>query len=66
MTRGASYRLRLSRQRRLRFPRIQVDENQHQFGYGANLSCDMKRMAKVMTSLTVEAGAALPHIYWLR
>lgn len=45
---------------------LEVDENQHQFGYDANLSCDMKRMAKVMTSLTVEAGDALPHIYWLR
>lgn len=45
---------------------LEVDENQHQFGYDAHLSCDMKRMAKVMTSLTVEAGDALPHIYWLR
>ena len=45
---------------------LEVDEHQHQFGYDANLSCDMKRMAKVMTSLIVEAGDALPHIYWLR
>lgn len=45
---------------------LEVDEHGHKFGYDANLSCDMKRMAKVMTSLTVEAGDALPHIYWLR
>ena len=33
---------------------LEVDEHQHRFGYDALLSCDMKRMAKVMASLTVD------------
>jgi hypothetical protein len=45
---------------------LEVDENQHRFGYGAELSCDMKRMNLVMMSLTLELGDAKPHIYWLR
>jgi hypothetical protein len=45
---------------------LEVDENQHRFGYHAELSCDMKRMNKVMTSLTLEYGDARPHVYWLR
>ena len=45
---------------------LEVDEQQHRFGYGALLSCDMKRMAKVMASLTVEAGEAVPRVLWLR
>ena len=45
---------------------LEVDEHQHRFGYGALLSCDMKRMAKVMASLTVEAGEAVPRVAWLR
>jgi hypothetical protein len=45
---------------------FEVDEHQHAFGYGGKLSCDMKRMAKVMTSLTVEAGEAVPNVFWLR
>ena len=44
---------------------LEVDEHQHRFGYNAELSCDMKRMNKVMTSLTVET-AAIPRIFWLR
>ena len=42
------------------------NEHQHRFGYDALLSCDMKRMSKVMTSLTVEAGEAVPRTLWLR
>jgi hypothetical protein len=45
---------------------LEVDEHQHEFGYDANLSCDMKRMAKVMTSLTIEAGDNVPRVLWLR
>jgi hypothetical protein len=45
---------------------LEVDENQHQYGYDGLLSCDMKRMNKVMSSLALEAGDELPPIYWLR
>ena len=45
---------------------LEVDEHQHEFGYDASLSCDMKRMAKVMTSLTIEAGDSVPRVLWLR
>ena len=52
---------------------LEVDENQHRFGYnlGDNkaISCDSKRMANVHTSLTFECsqtGLEIPFIYWLR
>ena len=45
---------------------LEVDENQHQYGYDGLLSCDMKRMSHVMESLAIELQEALPHIYWLR
>ena len=45
---------------------LEVDENQHRYGYGAELSCDMKRMACVMESLAVETNYDTPPIYWLR
>lgn len=45
---------------------LEVDENQHRYGYGAELSCDMKRMACVMESLAVETNYDAPPIYWLR
>jgi len=52
---------------------LEVDEEQHRFGYagsdGAGISCDSKRMASVHNSLTVEfvaKGAEQPPIYWLR
>jgi hypothetical protein len=45
---------------------LEVDESQHRFGYNAMLGCDMKRMAKVMASVTIEAGTSLPNIFWLR
>ena len=46
---------------------LEVDENQHRFGYQNDmLSCDMKRMNKVMTSLTLEFEESVPNIYWLR
>ena len=45
---------------------LEVDENQHKYGYGDHLSCDMKRMACVMESLAVETDYNLPCIYWLR
>jgi hypothetical protein len=45
---------------------LEVDENQHKYGYGEHLSCDMKRMACVMESLAVETDYNLPFIYWLR
>ncbi len=44
---------------------LEVDEYQHRFGYDAMLSCDMKRMAKVMASLTNEAGTIMPNVSWL-
>ena len=45
---------------------LEVDENQHQFGYNGKLSCDMKRMNKVMTSLIFESWMCMPPMYWLR
>ena len=45
---------------------LEVDEHQHNYGYGAELSCDMKRMANVMESLAVETDYNAPPIYWLR
>ena len=45
---------------------LEVDENQHKYGYDAMVSCDMKRMSHVMESLFIELGEALPYIYWLR
>ena len=45
---------------------LEVDENQHKYGYGDHLSCDMKRMACVMESLAVETDYNLPCLYWLR
>jgi ssDNA-binding Zn-finger/Zn-ribbon topoisomerase 1 len=45
---------------------LEVDEHQHRFGYDAMLSCDMKRMAKVMASLALEAGASMPNVFWVR
>lgn len=39
---------------------LEVDENQHRFGYDSGqLSCDMRRMARVVESLALE-GNALP------
>ena len=45
---------------------LEVDENQHKFGYDSLLSCDMKRMAKVMASITTECTVTRPRIFWLR
>ena len=40
---------------------LEVDESQHKFGYG-NVSCDLRRMASVVESLTLE-GNALPIVF---
>ena len=45
---------------------LEVDENQHRYGYDASISCDMKRMSHVMESLAVETGGDMPYIYWMR
>ena len=45
---------------------LEVDEHQHQYGYDASISCDMKRMSHVTESLFVETGGNPPWIYWLR
>ena len=45
---------------------LEIDENQHKFGYESTLSCDMKRMAKVMTSIRIERSTTTPRIFWLR
>lgn len=46
---------------------LEVDEQQHRFGYGASLSCDMKRMSDVSATLLLcEDGARMPPIHWLR
>ena len=52
---------------------LEVDENQHRFGYnhGDNkaISCDSKRMANVHTSITMECSSQdinVPYVYWLR
>ena len=45
---------------------LEVDENQHLYGYDASISCDMKSMDFVMGSLFDELGEARPNVYWLR
>jgi uncharacterized C2H2 Zn-finger protein len=45
---------------------VEVDENQHRWGYDASIACDMKRMSHAMESMTIELGEAMPHVYWLR
>ena len=45
---------------------LEVDEEQHKYGYDGLVSCDMKRMSQVMESLAVETDCNLPCIYWLR
>ena len=48
---------------------LEVDENQHRFGYDADQSCDNKRMAKVGESLTIGATKAScipPRMRWIR
>ena len=45
---------------------LEVDEQQHKYGYDGLVSCDMKRMSHVMESLAVETNCNLPCIYWLR
>ena len=35
---------------------LEVDENQHQYGYDALVSCDMRRMSHVIETLTVGLG----------
>ncbi len=48
---------------------LEVDENQHRFGYDALLSCDARRVANVHTSIAVEMSKTElppPRIYWLR
>ena len=37
---------------------LEVDEQQHKYGYGGLVSCDMKRMSHVMESLAVETATA--------
>ena len=48
---------------------LEVDENQHEYGYDSSISCDMKRMAQVKESLSMEClgeNREVPFIYWLR
>ena len=45
---------------------LEVDEDQHRFGYQAELSCDMRRMCQAIESLAMELGESLPHVYWVR
>jgi hypothetical protein len=48
---------------------LEVDEHQHKFGDNGTLSCDARRMANVMASITIEfskINAGAPPIYWLR
>jgi hypothetical protein len=45
---------------------LEIDEHQHRFGYDAMLSCDMKRMGRVMESLMQEAGNFMPSVFWIR
>lgn len=40
---------------------LEVDEHQHNFGYGP-ISCDMRRMSKIVESLFIE-GNTLPIIF---
>jgi hypothetical protein len=45
---------------------LEVDEDQHRFGYDGMVSCDMKRMSSVMSSIVIELGDRVPNIFWLR
>ena len=46
---------------------LEVDENQHKYGYEAELSCDMKRMNNVVASIAEEFEYAnTPNLFWLR
>ena len=45
---------------------LEVDEHQHQYGYNASISCDLRRMSHVLESLFVELGEALPFVFFLR
>ncbi len=48
---------------------LEVDENQHLYGYGGLVSCDLKRMSQVMQALATEAQNdpdAVPDVFWLR
>ena len=44
---------------------LEVDEHQHKFGYHASLSCDMRRMNRIMASWTI-GNAVMPKILWIR
>ncbi|CAZ69511.1 Putative C2H2-type Zinc finger protein [Emiliania huxleyi virus 99B1] len=44
---------------------LEVDENQHRFGYDAMLSCDCKRMTDVQATV-IQSDDRIPPIYWLR
>ena len=44
---------------------LEVDENQHRFGYDAMLSCDCKRMTDVQATI-IQSDERIPPIYWLR
>ena len=46
---------------------LEVDENQHRFGYDSTMSCDMKRMSDVMATILLSAdGDRIGGIFWLR
>ena len=46
---------------------LEVDENQHRFGYDNDVSCDMRRMSQVFESVTMEFECTnVPRLYWLR
>ena len=44
---------------------LEVDEDQHRFGYNAMLSCDCKRMTDVQATV-IQSDERIPPIYWLR
>ncbi len=44
---------------------LEVDEDQHKYGYDAEASCELARMNRIITSWTIGNGN-IPRILWLR
>ena len=44
---------------------LEVDEHQHLYGYDAPVSCDMRRMNRIMASWRI-GNTSMPNILWIR
>jgi uncharacterized Zn-finger protein len=45
---------------------LEVDERQHRYGYGSNVSCDFKRMHDSTTAALLDTGCDKLRVLWLR